>query len=286
MEVWIIRDGEKIGPMHDFEVRRKIEVRELPAETLAWHEGLSAWKPLGEIDLFAREFEGNSDAKVADPKSTDFHHLASDAPTTEAQPAFPVSRYIRRFWARWFDLYVYSGCWWFGMWAAGQDIEAALFNPWITFFHFVPWFVLEALLLHHWGTTPGKWLLGLAVTNQNGSQLDLAAAIRRSLRVLFTGIGFGWGLLALICQIISLFTARWLGTPLWDHTGGHRVVAKSLHPLKVILLISVFFAALQLQMIVTSPYLVKMMGDALPAALKVEFEKNPPWHLPERHRAN
>ncbi|MCX8494873.1 MAG: RDD family protein [Akkermansiaceae bacterium] len=286
MEVWIIRDGEKVGPMHDFEIRRKIELRELPAGTLAWHEGLLAWKPLGEIDLFAREFEKDPNAKVTGPKFANFPHLPSDAPATQVPPTSLKSHYLRRFWARWFDLYVYSGCWWFGMWAAGQDIEAALFNSWVTFFHFVPWFVLEALLLHYWGTTPGKWLLGLAVTNQDGSRLDLVATIRRSLRVLFTGIGFGWGLLALICQIISLFIARWLGTPPWDHTGGHRVVSKSLNPLKVILLISVFFAALQLQMIVTSPFLVKIMGDALPAVLKAEFEKNPPWHLPDRHRAN
>lgn len=291
MEVWIILNGEKVGPMHDFEVRRKIETKELPAETPAWYEGLAAWKPLSEIDLFAREFEGGEAVSMAatDPAMgglAGFPDSSSDDPASDGPPVASWSGYIRRFWARWFDLYLYSGIWWLGMWAAGQDIEAALTNSWVTFLHFVPWFALETLMIQYWGTTPGKWLLGLSVSNRDGSRLDLAAAVRRSLRVLFTGIGFGWGMLSLVCQIISLFTARWLGDPLWDRTGGHQVVSTRLKPLKVTLLVFAFFGALQLQMIVTSPYLIKLMGDALPAALKAEVEKNPPWHLPERHRAN
>ena len=57
MEIWYIRDGEKLGPFHDFEIRRKITAGELPPTTPAWHEGLGAWKPLEEIDIFKREFE-------------------------------------------------------------------------------------------------------------------------------------------------------------------------------------------------------------------------------------
>ena len=36
MEIWIIRDGEKVGPIHDYDIRRKIETRELSRETMAW----------------------------------------------------------------------------------------------------------------------------------------------------------------------------------------------------------------------------------------------------------
>ena len=140
---------------------------------------------------------------------------------------------VRRFWARWLDLSLYSGLWWIGMWAARQDIEAALLNPWVMFFQYLPWFVIEPLLLHYFGTTPGKWLLNLAVVNHDGSRLDLPAAIRRSLRVMFTGVGFGWIPLALFCHVLSIFTAKRLGTTLWDHAGGHRVIAGPLHPARV-----------------------------------------------------
>ncbi len=60
MDIWIIQNGEKIGPIHDFDVRKMIENGELPAATPAWHEGLTAWKPLVEISLFERELTGPS----------------------------------------------------------------------------------------------------------------------------------------------------------------------------------------------------------------------------------
>ena len=194
MDIWIIRDGEKIGPIHDFEIRRKIEAGELPASTPAWHEGLATWKPLIEIELFTREFEV--------PRPPPSRPLPRSGPGTrpDAAAGAQTTCYVRRFWARWLDLSLYSGLWWLGMWLARQDIEAILLNPWVMFLQYVPWFAFEALLIHKFATTPGKWLLGLRVINRNDSYLDLGDSIRRCLRVMFTGIGFGWSILALFCQ--------------------------------------------------------------------------------------
>ncbi|MES2439441.1 MAG: RDD family protein [Verrucomicrobiota bacterium] len=278
MDIWIIRDGEKVGPIHDYEIRRKIETGELPASTPAWHEGQPAWKPLAEIDIFTREFE----IAAAPPEAAP----SFPSPERATPPPLPVETfYGRRFWARWFDLTLYAGIWWLGMWAARQDIGAAWINPWIMLFHFIPWFVVETLLIHYLGTTPGKWLLSLQVRNKDGSPLDLPSSTRRSMRVLFTGIGFGWGLLAVFCQALSFFTARRLGTTLWDHAGGHQVFAAALSPFRVVTLVFLFFGALQMQMVVISPYVFELMGETFPA-LKKEYEKNPPWHLPKRSRTD
>lgn len=282
MDIWIIRDGEKIGPIHDFEVRRKIEDGELPADTPAWHEGLGAWRPLIEIDLFTREFE-------LAHTPTDPAPFAEDSPPPgfgSTPPPLPGQTfYGRRFWARWFDLTLYASFWWLAMWGARQNIEAVLLNPWVMFLQFVPWFALEALLLHYVGTTPGKWLLGLHVVNQDGSRLTLAESTRRALRVLFTGVGFGWGPLSVFCQALSLFTAKRLGTTLWDHTGGHRVNADPLNPFRAIALVFLFFGAAQLQMLVLppvfSPEVLEKIDQWLPG-FKKEIEKNPQWHLPDR----
>ena len=277
MDIWIIRDGEKTGPLHDYEVRRKIEDGELPADTPAWHEGLDGWHPLIEIGIFTREFEL---AKSAGEPVRNFpEDVRTDSPTP---PPLPVQTYYgRRFWARWLDLTLYSGIWWIGMWAARQDIEAALLNPWVMFLQYVPWFAIEPLLLHYFGTTPGKWLLGLEVVNLDGSRLDLPAAIRRSLRVMFTGVGFGWPFLAVFCQALSLFTAKRLGTTLWDHTGGHRVTAAPLDPFRIFALVAVYAGALLLQIIVISPYTFELNSKAFPS-LKQRFGENPLWHLPKR----
>ena len=100
---------------------------------------------------------------------------------------------------------------------------------------------------------------------------------------MFSGVGFGWGLLAVFCQALSLFTAKRLGTPLWDLRGGHQVVINSLCPVRIVVLICLFAGALQLQMIVVSPYLFEMAGKSFPS-IKEQYEKNQPWHLPERFK--
>jgi uncharacterized RDD family membrane protein YckC len=277
MDIWIIQNGEKTGPIHDFEIRRKIEAGELPASTPAWHEGLPAWKPLVEIGLFEREFDRpfeHRDTPYASPEQ------GPDAP---AEPIPPNQSFaIRRFWARWFDLYLFAGIWWIAMYSSGRDIGATLTSPWVILLQYVPWFVLETFLLHRFATTPGKWLLGLTLVNNDGSLLSLGEATRRSARVLFIGLGFGWGLLALICQIMAYFTTKRLGRPLWDHAGGHRVTAAPLHPLRIVFYVIFLFTALQLQMIVVAPYVMENAAKTFPT-LKEQLEKNPPWHLPRRH---
>jgi uncharacterized RDD family membrane protein YckC len=275
MDIWIIQNGEKTGPIHDFDVRKKIEHGELPATTPAWHDGLPAWKPLIEISLFEREFDRPIEVRDA-PRA-----FPAEDPGRPVPPPLPDAPVLwRRFWARWFDLYLFAGVWWVGMWFAGRDIEGLLTNPWVMLFQYVPWFVLESLLLQHFATTPGKWLLGLKVVNDDGSLLSLASAIRRSARVLFIGLGFGWGPLSLVCQILAYFNAKYLGRPLWDHSGGHRVVVAPLKPLRIAACVLMFFVALQLQMIVVAPYVLDAAGKTFPA-LKEQFDKNPPWHLPK-----
>ena len=279
MEVWIIKDGEKVGPIHDFEIRRKITDGELPETTPAWHEGIGEWKPLIEIDLFRREFENVSpSAEIALPEiETTPQETGKSPPPLPTQPVL-----IRRFWARWLDLTLYSAIWWLGMWAVGQDIGAALVNPWIMFFHYMPWFALEAVLIQHFATTPGKWLLGMRVVNLDGSHLDLSASTRRCMRVLFTGIGFGFSYLAVFCQILSLVVSKRIGTTVWDHAGGHQVIANPVQPIRVVVVVLGFLAAMTLQFMVVLPYMIKDAGDQNPK-LKEYFEKHPPWSLPRRN---
>jgi uncharacterized RDD family membrane protein YckC len=275
MDIWIIRDGEKVGPIHDFDVRKMIEAREISSSTPAWHEGMSAWKPLVEIELFSREFELSMSPAVVEKTA-----LREESPKPPPLP--PQTFYVRRFWARWMDLYLYSGLWWLGIWAVGQDIEATIRNPWILFVRYVPWFVIEILMLHHFGTTPGKWLLGIRVTNPDGSLMNLSESMHRALRVMFAGIGFGWELLSVFCQALSVFTAKNLGNTLWDHAGGHQVVVTPLKPLRVVTLIAVFVFAFTLQILVVSRYTHKMITEV--PEMKKLMPENPLWQLPERTR--
>lgn len=257
MDVWIIQDGEKTGPLPDFEVRRRIADGALGKDTPAWHEGMAEWKILGEMPLFEREFErpfdppaGRSPADPAEAQLPEPGQAASSANAGEAHLA-------RRFWARWFDLYAFSGVWWLLMALTGQDVAAALTNPWVILLQYVPWFALETFLLHRFGTTPGKWLLDLRVRNEDGSLLSSQQAAHRSMRVLFVGLGMGLGPVSLICQLLSYFTTKRFGRPVWDHAAGHRLESLPLHPVKISLYVIGLFAALMIQVVVLIPHMIE-----------------------------
>ena len=184
MDIWIIQNGEKLGPFHDFDIRRKISSGEFHADLPAWHEGIASWTTLGQMTVFADEFARIAATPAKDPEST-----GPPAATPPPLPDHPFA--LRRFWARWLDLYGYTAIWWLTMWASGRDIAAILNQPWIMLMQYVPWFVIETWMIHRFTTTPGKWLLGIRILNADGSPLTLPEATRRSARVFFLGIGFG-----------------------------------------------------------------------------------------------
>jgi len=280
MEVWLIRNGKKSGPYHDYDVRSKIGDGDLGPDDSVWHEGLSEWTKLGEIDLFRGEFKDTEAVgEVAIPPELPEKFLKRAANATEEKP----KRYLaRRFWGRWLDLVMYSAVWWLGMYLVGRDIEAVLRNPWLQLTIYVPWFVIEAWLIHRFGSTPGKWLMGLGVRNEDGSKLELKPSIWRALRVLVTGIGFGWAVLSLLCQGLSWFTTRRLGKPIWDQLGGHKLVAVRLNPIRIVALVILFIAAAQLQMAVRGPHEEKILSEDYPQ-FKEFFDDRPKWYLPVKN---
>jgi len=52
------------------------------------------------------------------------------------------------------------------------------------------WIPIEALMLHYWGTTPGKWIMGIRVESVNGGPLTISDAMHRAWNVFRYGYGF------------------------------------------------------------------------------------------------
>ena len=63
--------------------------------------------------------------------------------------------------------------------------------------------LLEPLSLHFFGTTPGKWIMGLRLTRSDGSPLSLPEAYRRTSAVLLLGQGLHIPLLNIITSILA-----------------------------------------------------------------------------------
>lgn len=266
MDIWLIIDGSQTGPFSDYEIRSKLRSGELQPATPAWFQGQDGWHALSDIEVLREEVEDSWEtAEPAIPGIEHAREVLDGGLFANRPPPLPQQPMVgRRFWARWFDLQCYMTVVWSLLAVCGTDLYAALKNPWIGIGMFVPWFLIEAVVVQRFGTTPGKALLGLRVVNQDGSGLTLGQSVWRSLRVLISGIGLGWDLLALLCQGMSWYFTRRMGRSMWDIAGGHRVVqTRDDTAWRVLVFVGGFFAALILRGIVLFSATEKLKAELL-----------------------
>lgn len=83
----------------------------------------------------------------------------------------------------------------------------------LTFLVVIP---VEAWLLGMTGTTLGKWLFGVRITQANGKPIGFWRALRREGRVFLQGLALGLPLFSLIAMIVAFFRTRELGVSGWD----------------------------------------------------------------------
>ncbi|MDA7514386.1 RDD family protein [bacterium] len=227
MKIWIIEDGEKKGPLEDYEVREQIRSGELRGETQCWYEGAPGWLPANEVHFFETEFEDK-------------------APVILVPPPLPVKMNSAMLWrrlgARWFDIGLYSCLILFVMRLGDIRMMATPENPvsgWVSLAHFVPAIIFEGVFLHLWGASPGKMFLRLRVEDKDGKNLGLGAALMRSMRVWVLGVGMRMPILTLLGHGIALWMVRKRGAPLWDLVTGYRVPGQSLTGLRLGLFVAV-----------------------------------------------
>ena len=227
MEFWLVIEGEKEGPILDFELRSRIRNGEVSAEQKVWHSDLVEWTPIGDVELFVNEFNKLEVTTVTEENVEGYiARLEEDlgVKMESMPPPMPVEIHLwRRFGARWFDYLAYLSV--FFAWVALVDIdlrglqEKALYP----FVLVLPWIFLEAAALHFWGTTPGKWLAGLKVRGADHHKLSAGKALLRTVRVMILGMGFAQPILREICQLVALWFATKKKVVLWDTPAGNRL---------------------------------------------------------------
>lgn len=101
----------------------------------------------------------------------------------------------RRYFARGFDQSLYGLVWsMIALWGFRINPDEQSFWVWTLLCNYLAWtltFIFEPLLLHLWGTTPGKWVFGLSVRDEDGKKLSLRTALYRTLGVFVHGMGGG-----------------------------------------------------------------------------------------------
>ena len=73
------------------------------------------------------------------------------------------------------------------------------------------------------GTSVGKWIFGIKVTNPNGKPIGVLNGIKRDLGVYVKGLAMGIPFLTLITLIIAYTNLNKDGTTSWDKNGGYVV---------------------------------------------------------------
>ena len=99
---------------------------------------------------------------------------------------------VRRFFARELDLFLYIALW-ISLLALAGGVGVRGHSGFVRILDIVVPLVmmllLEPLMLHFWGTTPGKWVLGLGVTDPEGGRLRYTDGLSRTGRVIVRGMG-------------------------------------------------------------------------------------------------
>ena len=106
----------------------------------------------------------------------------------------------RRFWARRFDYFLYCAALSLLLrdFIYGEGISILLNLPAMLF--------IEPMLLSLLGTTPGKAIFGIRVTDPDGSRLDYQTALERTWTVMWEGMALNLPLVTLYFQYKSLQT--------------------------------------------------------------------------------
>ena len=128
---------------------------------------------------------------------------------------------VRRFFARELDLFLYTDVWLcFLALVCGCGANCHRRGTILVLLDIaVPllmMLLLEPLLLHTWGTTPGKWVLGLTVNDPEGGRLSYMDGLDRTGRVIVRGMGLGLPVVEFV-RFWKSFRACGRGEPLsWE----------------------------------------------------------------------
>lgn len=142
---------------------------------------------------------------------------------------------FRRFLARFLDLAIYGLCCYFILFVVLHRFPPE--DIWMEYaIGYLPVLVMlaaEPFLLHWFGTTPGKWLLGISVNTFNGRRLSIREGWERTIKMSLIGLGLCLPVLSLICQGRSFILARRNEYLYWEM--GSRIEDKRANAFRVLL---------------------------------------------------
>jgi uncharacterized RDD family membrane protein YckC len=210
-KIWHYDTGKRPrGPYTESEIVGRIADGEVTGRTLLWAYPMEEWLPAANVEPFKAHFA------VSEPMHED--------PTVPAGPGFVYVNQMQpwaRFFARHLDymtfifvaiivsMLTFSSVHGILMMTVGQTIIAFILLTLI-------WAFVEAALISVYGTTPGKYLLGIHVADSEGRRPGIAKSLRRSLGVWAMGVGMALPIVGLVAQFLGYRALKRHGVSPWD----------------------------------------------------------------------
>lgn len=228
-----MKDEQSTGPFSEKEIISKIESSEISKNTLVWPEDGEDWRPAKDVfdlqDLFPPPLPGKKLINLGGIKE---NLLNNEWHTTPVHP-------WRRYFARILDVMVFGtmtfsiiGMVFYVMApSTADDLFSSLEEPGGQIFDmilttFVATF-FSAAFIGFIGTSIGKWIFGIKVTDQSGKPIGFKKAWDRELKVWFRGLGMGIPLVVLFTTISAYQKLRKNGATSWDEEMGLKVSYKN-----------------------------------------------------------
>lgn len=133
------------------------------------------------------------------PQKVSDEYLSTDAVPYEPHPWY-------RYFARSVDLGIYtvlSVLVFFVLTGTNVDSLGNLKSIAVSYGAFAFMFLFEPLLIHFFGTTPGKLIAGIYVYDEDGNKLSYGGAFKRLAHMFLEGMGLGIPIVVIILNIIS-----------------------------------------------------------------------------------
>lgn len=232
MEIYVLKDGKRQGPYLPFKLRELLEDKEFLPSDPGWMEGMPQWAPLSSIEALSPWMPRDPALPPPLPPPDEWNRRI--APVQEALGNQRESEARRvRAWLRWMARTVDDMLWYAFLWMTGLSAGFAgvwdfvLRHPLMLVGAAVLWVPVEAWLVHRFTTTPGKWLLGIRITDDLGQPLAWLPSLKRSGLVLVTGNGLGLSFqwfIPVLQGVMSWVLYRRTGTTVWDRAAGSQVM--------------------------------------------------------------
>lgn len=181
---WYAQDGKTYGPVQVSHLRYLLEMGDLNAQHWLWAPGMPAWARAGSVPSFADQLL----TARSSPHASDMAPAPAGLPNPENPRLAPP---WSRFWAQACDYQLLLATFTLLLALAGYRLEHDGLRLLAAFMLLPVGLLLQAVLLSATGMTPGKWLLGLHLHHQDGTQPGLGCLIQRQKLLWKQGFAFG-----------------------------------------------------------------------------------------------